>query len=136
MKKDNKKDHIIISSLLSGIFVMILIGIIFIPNSKASNNTEDKILNLSNTFYKDYYYKQLIDAYDNEKLVLFLSYYSDIGIKVDLENLKLYASLDNKNISDLDFINNCNSKKSYVIFYPKEPYEVDDYKTEIILDCK
>lgn len=137
--KSNKKDQLIIYSLLTGIFVVLLIGIIFIPNSKASSNLENQLLDLSVVFYKEYYYKQLANAYDNEKLIAFLDHYSEMGIKVNLANLKEYAAFKDdyqKLVNDFDPNNNCNSKDTYVIFYPITPYGEDDYKTEVILDCK
>ncbi|MDD2505621.1 MAG: hypothetical protein PHF21_05085 [Bacilli bacterium] len=133
------KNRIIIIGLISGILFLVTIGIIFIPNYEASHGLEDKLneilLVLANTFHKDYYYKQLTNAYDDEELKIFLNHYSDIGIKVDLDNLKLYASLEEE-YKEIEIINNCDAKKTYVIFYPKEPFKVSDYTTKVILDCE
>lgn len=139
MKDKNKKKRIIITMMMIVIFIAVVIGIIFTSKNKVEVKFDEKVLNLSVEFYTNYYYKQLSYAYENGELVNFLKQYNELGIKIDLDSIKEYSSLNNQYLllsENKNLEENCNLKNTYVIFYPKEPYGITDYTTEVVLDCK
>lgn len=138
MKKENK----VVVILLISIFVVLLIGIIFIPNYNSKSKLELELLDLSEEFYTDYYYKQLTNAYDTEELKKFLSLYIETGIKIDLESLSEYDSqkrdfklLTNK-YTDKNSKKKCDVKNTYILFFPKNPFEKNNHTTKVVLDCE
>ena len=133
----NKKNTVIVLSCV-GVLVLIA-GIIGITYS-LSNNDEKKLTSelemIGRHFYEDFYYTQI--GSDESERTSFLSKYSAIGIKVDLENLA--RTLDNKDEELAKFVNSktkeqCNTTNSKVTIYPKDPYGQKDYEIQVVIDC-
>ena len=88
-------------------------------------------------FYENYYYDAVGSSDESRKN--FLQKYSEIGIKVNLDNLSRYngESVEERIES---FKNNesgedCNRENTKVIIYPQDPYGKTDYRLETILEC-
>ncbi len=137
-RKLNKKFVILISVILL-LLVAIIVCLVVFSSSKKSN---EKSLNTSLTemgrdFYENFYYEQVGSSADERTNLL--SKFTDIGIKVDLENLERYKDGEFKSkISE--FVNNktdekCNKTNTKAIIYPKSPYGKTDYTIEVVLEC-
>ncbi len=120
--------------------VLVLIIGITVSYSLLSDNQEKKLTaeleSVGRKFYEEFYYTQIGE--NDEERAQFLSKYSAIGIKVDLENLA--RTLDNKDEELAKFINkktnqSCNLTNSKVVIYPQDPYGKTNYKIDIVLDC-
>lgn len=124
-----KKNKIVSIICLAVIVVLIIILVLVLHPSK-----EDKLNSYLNTmgkdFYENFYYKQL--SSNGNDASTFLSKYSSIGIKVDLDNLNRYTD---KNKEMIDEFTGCDKNKTKVIFYPEDPYGKTDYKIETELSC-
>ncbi|GHU80989.1 hypothetical protein FACS1894191_7370 [Clostridia bacterium] len=116
---------------------------IFLIKNNSSNKPAltESLKSLGSDFYENYYYVQLKEAYEGEKLTEFLEKYKDTGIKVNLDNLERYPSpdLDNKSLV-AEFINNkteekCDSVETKVSIYPEPPYSATSYRLEQSLSC-
>lgn len=89
-------------------------------------------------FYKDFYYTEISKNKSKSEVSEFLGKFSDIGVKVNLDNLSRYDS--NKNKEKVKKFKNekgdaCNQTTTQAIIYPKSPYGKSDYKVEVDLDC-
>lgn len=117
------------------IFIICLVAIVVIlvfalkPNKEAKLNGYLKTI--GKDFYENFYYKQL--SSNGNDASSFLSKYSSIGIKVDLDNLGRYTD---KNSDMIDEFKGCDKNKTKVTFYPTDPYGKTDYKIETTLSCK
>lgn len=141
---DNKK------GILIGLLIFTLIGIAIVlvfvftnDSKKEQEETQKDKLNgylseLGKSFYEDYYY-DAIESKNEDAKRDFLSKFKDIGIKVDLDNLSRYNGngLEEKTKEFKNEMKNeeCNSKDTKVIIYPKEPYGKTDYELESVLEC-
>ena len=86
LKKLNKKHYYIIGGVVLLIIIIISLFMIFGHRSKSeSQKLSNELKQLGISFYEDFYYKQ-IGKTDEEKKA-FLEKYTDIGIKVSLDNL-------------------------------------------------
>ena len=88
-------------------------------------------------FYEDFYYEQVGTSSDERTNLL--SKFTDIGIKVDLDNLGRYKNGEFKEkISEFKNTKTdekCNKTNTKVIIYPKSPYGKTDYTIKAELDC-
>ena len=137
IKEFMKKNWKMICIIL-GIIVLAVLAVVLI--FAFSNNEEKKLTSeletLGKNFYESFYYDQI--GSNDEERSKFLSKYSTIGIKVDLDNLS--RTLDNKEEILKKFVNSktkqeCNKTNTKITIYPKDPYKKSDYKLEVILDC-
>lgn len=135
---NNNKKIIIVSILsLAIVIIIILVSInIFGKQSKEKEFT-NIIEKMGRDYYENYYYEQSGNNINEKKD--FLSRFSTIGIKIDLENLGRYNDQINKEkIAELvnpDTKEACNATNTKVIIKPKEGYQKTDYDIEVILDC-
>ena len=138
----NKKNTIIITSIV--VLIVIIIGIIFINNNL--NNKDNKQINvitkklkkIGELYYTNYYYQNAEDFIKSKA-------FDENGITISITNLEAYnnATTDTefKKYFNDEFIkivndNNCNSDKSVVTIFPKDPYSVKNYNVEVSLICK
>lgn len=141
--KYNKKGILIGLLVFTIIGVAIVLVIAFTNGNKKEEQTHKDKLNgylneLGKSFYEDYYY-DAVDSENEESKREFLSKFSEIGIKVNLDNLSRYNG-DGIEEKIKEFKNeandeDCNTKDTKVIIYPKEPYEKTDYEVETVLEC-
>lgn len=142
--KYNKKGILIGLLVFTIIFVAIILVLVFSNNSKKEEQQkeEDKLngyLNeLGKSFYEDYYY-DAVESKNEDAKREFLLKFSEIGIKVNLDNLSRYNG-DGVEEKVKEFKNeakneDCNDKDTKVIIYPKEPYGKTDYEIEAVLEC-
>lgn len=138
--KFDKKNLIILGSVLA-VIIILIIGIAVIPSSLSKNNQEkefiSKLEEMGKEFYEEFYYKQ-IGSTDEERNT-FLQKYTDIGIKVNLDNLSRYSGKDSETILK-EFVNkktkeSCDKSKTQVVIYPKEPYKKNSYEMDVKLFC-
>lgn len=100
--------------------------------SKKEKKIEKELEKLGKSFYEDYYYDAVVSQNERE----FLSKFSNIGIKVNLDNLSRYNDDGVKEkIKELNNEIECNNKDTKVIIYPKEPYGKKDYLIDVELSC-
>lgn len=138
LKKLNKKHYYIIGGVVLLIIIIISLFMIFGHRSKSeSQKLSNELKQLGISFYEDFYYKQ-IGKTDEEKKA-FLEKYTDIGIKVSLDNLARHKKDETETILK-KFVNSktnteCDRNSSMVIIYPKEPYGKKDYRIDTDLVC-
>lgn len=128
MWENNKKKIIIAGSLL-------LIAIVFSVFTSLMNknriNPEKALEELGTLYYEELYYPYLSENH-KDVYVNVLEIKGKEGIKVSL--LDLLVKIENASLSI--FINGDTTydlNNSYVIFYPKNPYEIEDYEMTINL---
>ena len=97
LKKLNKKQYYIIGGIVLLLIVIISLFLIFNNHSKnESQKLSKELKELGISFYEDFYYNQ-IGKTDEEKKT-FLEKYTDIGIKVSLDNLARYKKDESEEI--------------------------------------
>lgn len=145
MEKSKGSSNKISKKIIIGVVVfiaIILIGLIcaLVVVGGSKNNEkklETSIVEMGREFYENFYYEQIGSSSDERNSLL--SKFTDIGIKVDLDNLGRYKNGEFKEkISE--FKNEktdekCNSTNTKVIIYPKSPYGKTDYTIKAELDC-
>ena len=118
-----------------------LVGIIMLTGCGKKNDSEklnDRLNELGNAYYKKYY-----NLIEEEKRKDFLSKYTTLGIKVDLENLARTVA-DSDGFPSKDELieeftkdgKSCNLTTSKLVLYPQEPYGESDFKMDINLNCE
>lgn len=138
LKKLNKKQCYIIGGIVLLLIVIISLFLIFNNHSKnESQKLSKELKELGISFYEDFYYNQIGKTDDEKKT--FLEKYTDIGIKVSLDNLARYKKDESEEITK-KFVNSktnqeCDKTNSMVIIYPKEPYGKKDYRIDANLVC-
>lgn len=132
--KFTKKSVIISICVLAILLVLVMVLIL----TKRGISQEKKLTNnlkaLGVEFYENFYYDQISSNTDERKE--FLEKYTDIGIKINLDNLSRFKGEKIKE----DFINDetneeCDRINSMVVIYPKEPYKKTSYSIDAILEC-
>lgn len=132
----SKKNNIIITAVVALVLVAgIILLVVFTSNNQEKELTKE-LETIGRNFYEDFYYSQIGE--NDEERATFLSKYSTIGIKVDLENLA--RTLDNKEETLAKFVNkktkqSCHLTNSKVTIYPQDPYGKTNYKIDVTLDC-
>lgn len=136
---DNKKIFIV-SGVALLLVVIIIVGFaLFGKGSSMSTKEqyENTLKEMAKDFYENYYYERT--GKNDEERKEFLSKYSTIGIKIDLENLGRYNGESNKEkVAELvnpDNKNVCDAKNTRVIIMPKDSYKKTDYEIKLELDC-
>lgn len=115
--------------LCLAVIVVIIVIVSLVPDKKAKY--EDYMKTMGKDFYENFYYKQLNGG--KADTTSFLSKYSAIGIKVNLDNLGRYTNSNDDMIKELK---DCDGEKTRAVIYPQDPYGKTDYKLEVELDCK
>ena len=137
-KKKNiftKKNIILFSSILV-VLILLIVGLIIFFSPK--NIVTRKVKSMGKEYYSEYLWVVIAEGRTNDELGQILSNYKDIGIKANLNTLS--SSFDKKNKKEIDkkIIKKykCNSKNTKAVIYPKDPYNKDDYKIKVELDCE
>ena len=104
-------------------------------NKKAIGILIACVVEMGRSFYENFYYEQVGSSADERSTLL--SKFTDIGIKVDLDNLSRYNNGEFKDeISKFKNKNeDCNKTNTKVVIYPKSPYGKTDYTVSTELDC-
>lgn len=114
----------------------IIIGAIASVVLQPENQIKAKTSALASDYYENYLYTELFNSpnYSGE-LEATLSKYKDTGTNsVSMRQLLLHDYI--KNSSDAEYLNAyCDEDKSYVIFYPEEPYGRTDYHIDYHYIC-
>lgn len=110
-------------------------------NKKFNSKNSEKVLKkIGKYWYENFYYDSI--GYElGENVKSFLGKYSDIGIKVDLENMKKSIQAEDVlSIKELDsyeeMMNVCNQSDTMIVIYPKGEFNKTDYDIEIKLQCQ
>lgn len=129
-----KRNIIIIVVLL--VIINVLVGSILIYNNP-KNKIKRSIKAMGTDFYTNYFYDTLASGRTKKELSEILERYKDTGIKVNLKSLSQFDSSKYKEDIDSFAGENkaCNLNKTRVIVYPKAPYEKNNYKIIVELDC-
>ena len=134
----NKKHYYIIGGII--LLIIIITSVLIMLGNKQQNESQ-KLLNelkqLGESFYEDFYYNQ-VGKTEEEKRA-FLEKYTDIGIKVSLDNLARSKKDESAEILK-KFVNSetnveCDKTNSMVTIYPKVPYGKKDYRIDANLVC-
>ena len=131
----NKRIRIISCSLILLILIVIIV-LIILNNTSYEAKLKKELTNMGKDFYENYYYPGLGNIDKKDEI---LKNMSTIGIKVNLNNLVTYNN--KKNEDKLEMFKNdktkneCNKEETKVIIYPEKPYNNDNYKIEVRLDC-
>lgn len=132
MKKGSNIIKIFVIILI--IILVIFLGWLIIIKSGGSKrvNATNKLNDLAKTFYSYYYEENKLSTEEATKQSL--SQWKDIGITINLKNLKIY--MDSRKTEDYSLFNNCDEDKTKIVVYPISPYGENDFKTETSLICK
>lgn len=107
------------------------------PEPEREEVLTNYLIEMGKDFYESYYYDAVGSSEESRKN--FLQKYSEIGIKVSLDNLSRYNSAVVTDRINEFFSNNeeedCNRENSKVIIYPQSPYGKTDYRIDTILKC-
>lgn len=90
-------------------------------------------------FYENMYYGHITSNKTDEEIQKFLGGFSEIGIKVDLDNLSRFDRDKYPNLLE-EFVNKksdtaCDPQNTKAIIYPKAPFEATNYTLGSQLDC-
>lgn len=125
--------------ILAIIIVLVVAFIIFKPGKQTlKEELTQELKTMGEEFYTDFYYVEISKNKTSDEVTEFLSKFSDVGVKVNLDNLSRYDSEKNKEkIKKFKNEKNesCNQSTSQAIIYPKSPYGKKDYKVKVELDC-
>lgn len=107
------------------------------PEPTREDNLKSYLTDMGRDFYESYYYDAVGSSDESRKN--FLQKYSEIGIKVSLDNLSRYNSeVVTSKIDEFfseDENKDCSKDNTKVIIYPQEPYGKTDYTIDTILEC-
>ena len=119
----NKKNLIIIGTVIG--LIIIILAIFLMPTSekRLSNMLESK----GKSFYHNFY-NELSDALTEEKVKEEMSKLSLNGITLTLDNLSKEEKISK-------IFRRCDKNNTKVIVYPESPYNINNYKAEVKLDC-
>lgn len=139
-KKDQNKE--IVKTVSIGAGLIIVITIIFILTKTVGTSLEDQLNKslekMGEEFYTDFYYTEISKNKSSAEVSEFLEKFSDVGIKVNLDNLSRYK--DGKNKDEIAKFKNkegkkCSTTNTKAVIYPKKPYGKKDYTVKVELDC-
>lgn len=128
--------------LLIGIIIVlvIIIIILLIANIVKDNGKKEQtyMKELASKWYEDVYYKNLGNDDMSAKDKIANASWKDLGVTIDLDNLERNLRSSNIDTKKIDYLKNeakCNIKNTKAIVKPIEPYEKNNYKISLILDC-
>ena len=126
--KKNKKKILIICGLVGAIILSVIMIIIF--SSPTKKELTNLMTEMGSTFYQDFY-KELSESLTENKVKEEVSKLSHIGMSISIDNLA-----ENKaNEKMIKKFRKCNSKRTIITIYPEEEFGINDYQTEVTLDC-
>lgn len=137
--KENNKNALPIVIIVVVIAVLVIGFAVFKVSGKSlKQDLTNELKTMGEEFYTDFYYTEISKNKSKNEVSEFLGKFSDIGVKVNLDNLSRYDS--NKNKEKIKKFKNekgeaCNQTTSQAIIYPKSPYGKNDYRIEVDLDC-
>lgn len=133
---DNGKAKFVIIAIVV-VLAAIVIGILVSRGGGNEKALDASLKEMGKSFYENFYYEQIGSSADERTSLL--SKFTNVGIKIDLDNLSRYNDGEFKEeISK--FKNNktndkCNKTNTRVVIYPKSPYGKTDYTIKTELDC-
>ena len=134
--KIDKKTLIIGGCVLAAIVIVICI-VVFGNKSKSNEKELTKNLEkLGGQFYEEFYYPAQEKSQKDVKE--FMAKFKDSGIKVNLENISKVSAVDKELVAAM--VNSktkekCDTKETYVVIKPTDPFGKKNYKVETTLKC-
>ena len=120
---------IVIVSTIITVFIALICSLFLNPE----HSTKSKISQLATEYYEDYFYPNVFSGSKDMSEVL--SRYTGTGLaRVSLRQL----ILSNSSLlpADANFIRqHCDENSTFVQFFPTEPYNKSDYRTEFTYSC-
>ena len=138
-KEEQKKGIIKTVVIAAVVLIVIVVAFILTRTIKPSLESQlDKSLTkMGEEFYTDFYYTEISKNKSTAEVTEFLEKFSEVGIKVNLDNLSRYN--DGKNEEEITNFKNgdkeCDTSNTKAIIYPKKPYGKNDYTIKVELDC-
>ncbi len=135
--KNNPKKILFVGITGVVVIVAVVLAFFLLKGKNQEEVLKDYLHDMGIEFYENLYYKQVGKTDEDRKE--FLTKFTDIGIKINLDSLSRYNIESNQ--EKISAFKNpktneaCNKDNSKVIIYPKEPYGQKDYRVEIQLDC-
>lgn len=138
-------DKVKIKKIVVGALALVAVVVVIFAISQSSfgGSNEAKLTKKLETvgadFYENFYVEQISQNKTEEEVKTFLGRYTEIGIKVDIENLSRYDEVKYPNLIE-EFVNKkgdikCDARNTKAIIYPKEPFTNKDYTISSELDC-
>lgn len=124
------------------VVVAIAVGIVWFNNQHGQSSEEKltkKLESIGADFYENFYYDNVSSGKSEEETKTFLERFTDIGIKINLDNLSRYNQ-GSKAEEIKAFVNDktnipCEINNTRAVIYPKDPYGKTDYEVKAELDC-
>lgn len=139
-KEEQKKSMIKTIALAAGVMIILVVAFILTKTIKPSleDQLNDSLTKMGEEFYTDFYYTEISKNKSTTEVSAFLEKFSEVGIKVNLDNLSRYN--DGQNKEEIAKFKNkddkaCNTTNTKAIIYPKKPYGKNDYTIKVELDC-
>ena len=140
-RKSKKSQENFAKKIILGIIIftaIIILGLtIFAAIFTNENRVKSAISNIATDYYENYFYENLLRSPDFPKdhPEDVLEEYQSSGLSVlTLRDLLLYD--DQKHFSERDFLTKfCDEGKTYIHFYPDEPYTRNSYHVEYTYSC-
>lgn len=141
--KRKVKFNNIILIILGAVVVGLVIFFLSQGGLQTSGNQKEELAKrieaVGGDFYENMYYGHITSNRTEEEIKEFLGGFSEIGIKVDLDNLSRFDRDKYPNLLE-EFVNKtskvaCDPHETKVIIYPKAPFEATHYTLGNQLDC-
>lgn len=119
--------------------VLVLLNVAASAYFNPKTVVEREISALAKEYYEDYLYNNLIGSREGAAVAEEMKRYKDTGVSnTYLRQLLLYDSGRRKEASGYFNQKNfkCDHNKTYVKFFPEEPYQKENYRFEIKLFCE
>ena len=119
--------------------VLVLLNVAASAYFNPKTVVEREISALAEEYYEDYLYDNLVGSREGAAVAEEMKRYKDTGVSnTYLRQLLLYDSGRRKEASGYFDQKNfkCDRNKTYVKFFPEEPYQKENYHFEIKLFCE
>lgn len=138
VRKQNLAPRIIIGVIVLAVIV-VAVSLLSSVFMNTENSVKGKLATMAADYYENYLYKNLAESEiyksSDEDLKDMLKEYAEVGLSsITLRQLLLYD--DKKYADDTGFLTKyCNENRTYVKFYPEEPFERSSYRAEFTYAC-
>lgn len=131
-EKKNRKFLIIGIIIVLILVAVLVVFLVFFNKENKEAKLNNLLVELGSEFYTNFYYEQLGETKEDT-----LKNFTEIGIKVDLDNLSRYnKELNSEKIAEFkNNGNDCDKANTKVVIYPKDPYGKNDFTIDTILVC-
>ena len=130
-----KKTILLVILIISVAIITTLVSTLFFDNEK---NVKAKISQLTNDYYENYFYEQLVNSDKLKQLDNFeetMEKYHNGGLSIlSLRDLLLYDN--KKNIQYEEYLTKfCDKQATKIRIFPDPPYGRTDYHADITYSC-